>query len=240
MHPDLERDPAERERKSRVMQDITAAHTRGDLHALLQLELEWLVAAGSDATRLSLDRAPGIHRAVETASRPSSKPKSSRCGSIRDMCRSSPTGRSVFRWSSTGRANSNDSTPSSGRSAWRSSACRLDDALEEVRGAVREYPRVGEAAHAPRTAAPLRTTRRHDLERRAMAGFVRQGLRQLQHDDLQSRDVGEVLRVRREQPEVALNRLRGKPQVVDANVWISSGLSKFRSQAAENFGRFDR
>jgi hypothetical protein len=31
------------------MQDITAAHTRGDLHALLQLELEWLDAAGSDA-----------------------------------------------------------------------------------------------------------------------------------------------------------------------------------------------
>ena len=53
MHPDLEPDPAERERKSRVMQDITAAHTRGDLHALLQLELEWLDAAGSDAARPS-------------------------------------------------------------------------------------------------------------------------------------------------------------------------------------------
>jgi hypothetical protein len=42
LHPDLERDPAEREKKSRVMQEITAAHALGNLHALLQLELEWL------------------------------------------------------------------------------------------------------------------------------------------------------------------------------------------------------
>ena len=41
LHPDLECDPAEREKKSRVMQEITAAYARGDLHALLQLELEW-------------------------------------------------------------------------------------------------------------------------------------------------------------------------------------------------------
>ena len=72
-----------------------------------------------------------------------------------------------------------------------------------------------------------------------MAGFVPAGLRQLQHDHLQSRDVGEVLGVRREQPEVTLDRLRRKPEVVDANVWISSGFSKSRSQAAENLGRFD-
>ena len=49
LHPDLEPDPGERERKSRVMQDITAAYTRGDLYALLQLELEWLAPAGGDA-----------------------------------------------------------------------------------------------------------------------------------------------------------------------------------------------
>lgn len=42
LHPDLESDPAARERKSRVMQSVTAAHARGDLHALLQLELAWL------------------------------------------------------------------------------------------------------------------------------------------------------------------------------------------------------
>lgn len=56
MHPDLEPDPAERERKSRVMQDITAAHTRGDLHALLQLELEWLDPAGGNVARLSREK----------------------------------------------------------------------------------------------------------------------------------------------------------------------------------------
>jgi hypothetical protein len=66
-----------------------------------------------------------------------------------------------------------------------------------------------------------------------------QGLRQFQHDQLQSRDVGEVFSVRREQPEATLNRLRREPQVVDANMWISGGLSEFCSQAAENFGRFN-
>jgi hypothetical protein len=56
LHPDLERDPVERERKSRVMQDTTAAYARGDLHALLQLEIEWLVPARGDAARLSADK----------------------------------------------------------------------------------------------------------------------------------------------------------------------------------------
>jgi hypothetical protein len=56
LHPDLERDPAERERKSRVMQDVTAAYARGDLHGLLQLEVEWLVPASGDAARLSSDK----------------------------------------------------------------------------------------------------------------------------------------------------------------------------------------
>jgi hypothetical protein len=54
MHPDLERDPAEREKKSRVMQQITAAYARGDLHALLQLELEWL--GSGDAASLSREK----------------------------------------------------------------------------------------------------------------------------------------------------------------------------------------
>ena len=55
LHPDLEPDPAERERKNRIMQSVTAAHTRGDLHALLQLEIEWLDPA-ADAARLSRDK----------------------------------------------------------------------------------------------------------------------------------------------------------------------------------------
>ena len=56
LHPDLERDPAERERKSRVMQDVTAAYARGDLHGLLQLEVEWLVPASGAAAHLSGDK----------------------------------------------------------------------------------------------------------------------------------------------------------------------------------------
>ncbi len=38
------------------MQEITAAHARGNLHALLQLELEWLAGPSGDAARLSLDK----------------------------------------------------------------------------------------------------------------------------------------------------------------------------------------
>jgi hypothetical protein len=56
LHPDREPDQAERERKSRIMQDITAAYTRGDLHALLKLELEFLDAAGAVADRLTREK----------------------------------------------------------------------------------------------------------------------------------------------------------------------------------------
>jgi hypothetical protein len=55
LHPDFERDPGEREKKSRVMQEITAAYAKGNLHALLQLELEWLGPSG-DPARLSLEK----------------------------------------------------------------------------------------------------------------------------------------------------------------------------------------
>lgn len=56
LHPDLEADPAEREKKSRVMQDVTAAYTRGDLHALLRLEMEWIEGARLDAARRGADK----------------------------------------------------------------------------------------------------------------------------------------------------------------------------------------
>ena len=56
LHPDLERDPAEREHKSLVMQEITAAYAQGNLHALLQLELQWLGDSRGDTARLSLDK----------------------------------------------------------------------------------------------------------------------------------------------------------------------------------------
>lgn len=63
LHPDLEPDEAERERKVRLVQDITATYSRGDLHALLQFELQWLESAGSDAACLSVKRlraCPGL------------------------------------------------------------------------------------------------------------------------------------------------------------------------------------
>jgi hypothetical protein len=43
-------------KKSRIMQEITAAYARGNLHALLQLELEWLGGPSGDAARLSLEK----------------------------------------------------------------------------------------------------------------------------------------------------------------------------------------
>jgi hypothetical protein len=55
LHPDLEPDPAERDRKNRIIQDITAAYSRRDLHALLRLELQWLEGA-DDAARMSEDK----------------------------------------------------------------------------------------------------------------------------------------------------------------------------------------
>ena len=56
LHPDLEADPVEREKKSRAMQEVTAAYTRADLHALLCLELEWIQGAGLDAARLGAEK----------------------------------------------------------------------------------------------------------------------------------------------------------------------------------------
>jgi hypothetical protein len=56
LHPDLEANPVERDKKSRVMQEVTAAYTRADLHALLCLELEWIEGAGLDAARLGAEK----------------------------------------------------------------------------------------------------------------------------------------------------------------------------------------
>ena len=56
LHPDLEMDPFEREKKSRVMQEVTAAYACGDLHALLRLELQWIEGVGLDAARLGAEK----------------------------------------------------------------------------------------------------------------------------------------------------------------------------------------
>jgi hypothetical protein len=52
-HPDLESDAVEREVKIRMMQDVTVAYRRGDLHTLLRLELEWIGGAHADTARLT-------------------------------------------------------------------------------------------------------------------------------------------------------------------------------------------
>jgi len=49
-------------------------------------------------------------------------------------------------------------------------------------------------------------------------------LRRFQDDHLQPLDISKVLGVGREQAEITLDRLRRKPQIVDAKVWISSRL----------------
>lgn len=53
LHPDLESDPVLRERKSALMQQVTTAYARNDLHALLRMELEWMGGDHLDASRLS-------------------------------------------------------------------------------------------------------------------------------------------------------------------------------------------
>lgn len=67
---------------------------------------------------------------------------------------------------------------------------------------------------------------------------VRRRLRQLQNDQFQSRDIGKIPGVRREQPEVALNRLCRKPEIVNPNVRISSRLSESCGETPEPLGRF--
>ena len=56
VHPDLESDAAERQKKIRMMQEVTVAYAQRDLHTLLRLELEWLDGAQADAARLSDER----------------------------------------------------------------------------------------------------------------------------------------------------------------------------------------
>ena len=140
LHPNLERNPAERERKSRVMQDVTAAYTHGDLHGLLQLEVEWLVSGNQCRqphfsgdklrayTAILKEQATELEtkNAVVAAPAAISRPSSSRA-------------RSVFRWSSTVRAKWNDSTMIAQIDA---ALQRLssDQALTEIRSAIHAVP----------------------------------------------------------------------------------------------------
>jgi len=53
LHPDLEPDPDSRQRKSALMQELTAAYASKDLHTLLKLELEWIHREESDQARMT-------------------------------------------------------------------------------------------------------------------------------------------------------------------------------------------
>lgn len=56
LHPDLETDPAKREQKHHLMQELTAAYREGDLHTLLRLELAWIHREEGDLDRLTDDK----------------------------------------------------------------------------------------------------------------------------------------------------------------------------------------
>jgi len=56
LHPDLEQDPDSRQRKSALMQEVTAAYAKQDLHTLLRLQIEWIHHEGADTARLTDER----------------------------------------------------------------------------------------------------------------------------------------------------------------------------------------
>jgi hypothetical protein len=56
LHPDLEPDPVHRQRKSVLMQDLTAAYSQQDLHTLLRLQLEWIRGDDDNASQLADER----------------------------------------------------------------------------------------------------------------------------------------------------------------------------------------
>jgi hypothetical protein len=56
LHPDLESDPAKREQKHHLMQELTAAYKAGDLHTLLRLELSWIHREEDDLDRLTAEK----------------------------------------------------------------------------------------------------------------------------------------------------------------------------------------
>ena len=53
LHPDLEQDPALKERKVAFMQQLTVAYRENDLHTLLRIELEWIHHEETDLDRLT-------------------------------------------------------------------------------------------------------------------------------------------------------------------------------------------
>ena len=64
LHPDLEQDPDTRQRKSALMQEVTAAYGRQDLHALLRLQIQWIHHEGADTARLTNERLDAYNRVL--------------------------------------------------------------------------------------------------------------------------------------------------------------------------------
>jgi hypothetical protein len=56
LHPDLEGDAAEREKKNAVMQQVTAAYARNDLLTLLRFELDWIGGARTGSVPTSEEK----------------------------------------------------------------------------------------------------------------------------------------------------------------------------------------
>ena len=56
LHPDLEPDPARKQAKGVLMQELTVAYRNNDLHTLLRLELEWIHREEGDAERLTEEK----------------------------------------------------------------------------------------------------------------------------------------------------------------------------------------
>lgn len=56
LHPDVEPDKEERERKEKTMKEVTAAYDARNLHELLRIEMEWLATASSHFRALDEDR----------------------------------------------------------------------------------------------------------------------------------------------------------------------------------------
>ena len=63
LHPDLEPDEARRQSKVALMQELTTAYHRNDLHTLLRLEMEWIQREEGDLERLT-DEKLGIYNQV--------------------------------------------------------------------------------------------------------------------------------------------------------------------------------
>jgi len=56
LHPDLEMDPQRRDEKVALMQQLTAAYKKNDLHTLLRMELEWIHGEQRDLERLTQEK----------------------------------------------------------------------------------------------------------------------------------------------------------------------------------------